>query len=39
FQGWRYLEEADAPPDLPKTVRAEGMSEKMRRDLAELGLL
>jgi hypothetical protein len=39
FQGWRYLEEADAPPDLPKTARAEGMSEKMRRDLAELGLL
>ena len=39
FQGWRYLEEADAPPDLPRTARAEGMSEKMRRDLAELGLL
>jgi len=39
FQGWRYLEAADAPPDLPKTARAEGMSEKMRRDLAELGLL
>ena len=39
FQGWRYLEEADAPPDMPKTARAEGMSEKMRRDLAELGLL
>jgi hypothetical protein len=39
FQGWRYLEDADAPPDLPKTARAEGMSEKMRRDLAELGLL
>ena len=39
FQGWRYLEAADAPPDIPKTARAEGMSEKMRRDLAELGLL
>ncbi len=39
FQGWRYLEEADAPPDLPKTGRAEGMPEKMRRELAELGLL
>ena len=39
FQGWRYLEEADAPPDLPKTARASGMSDKMRRELAELGLL
>jgi len=39
FQGWRYLEEADAPPDLPKAVKTEGLSEKMRRELAELGLL
>ena len=39
FQGWRYLDESDAPPDLPKSVRAEGLSAKMRRDLAELGLL
>ena len=39
FQGWRYLEEADSPPDLPKTARVEGMTEKMRRELAELGLL
>jgi hypothetical protein len=39
FQGWRYLEEADSPPDLAKSARVEGMPEKMRRDLAELGLL
>ena len=39
FQGWRYLEEADSPPDLPKTAKVEGMPEKMRRELAELGLL
>lgn len=39
FQGWRYLEASDAPPDLPKAARAEGMPEKMRRELAELGLL
>lgn len=39
FQGWRYLEEQDAPPDLPKARRGEGLSDRMRRDLAELGLL
>lgn len=39
FQGWRYLEEADSPPDLPKSMKVEGMPEKMRRELAELGLL
>lgn len=39
FQGWRYLQESDAPPDLPKSGRAEGMPETMRRELAELGLL
>lgn len=39
FQGWRYLEQADSPPDLPKSAKVEGMPEKMRRELAELGLL
>jgi hypothetical protein len=39
FQGWRYLEESDAPPDLPKGGSAKGITEKMRRELAELGLL
>lgn len=39
FQGWRYLEEADAPPDLPKSAKVEGMPGKMRRELSELGLL
>ena len=39
FQGWRYLEEADAPPDLPKLAKVEGMPGKMRRELSELGLL
>lgn len=39
FQGWRYFDPADAPPDLPRTARAGGMSEKMRRELGELGLL
>ena len=39
FQGWRYLEEQDAPPDLGSKATAAGISEEMRRDLAELGLL
>jgi hypothetical protein len=39
FQGWRYLEAADAPPDLPKGGDGKGMPEKLRRELAELGLL
>ncbi|MGX7745148.1 DUF1489 family protein [Rhodopseudomonas parapalustris] len=40
FQGWRYLNAADAPPDLGRA--AEGiaaMPEAMRRELRELGLL
>ncbi len=39
FQGWRYLEAADAPRDLPKGAAAKGITEKMRRELSELGLL
>jgi hypothetical protein len=39
FQGWRYLEAADSPPDLPNGAKAAGMPEKMRRELSELGLL
>lgn len=39
FQGWRYLEADDAPPDLKKGEVPDGMSEAMRRELAALGLL
>ncbi len=40
FQGWRYLEAADAPPDLGKAGKELAhLPPKMRRDLAELGLL
>lgn len=39
FQGWRYLEAADSPPDLAKGTGKAGLSDKMRRELAELGLL
>jgi hypothetical protein len=37
FQGWRYLEPKDAPPDLSKG--SADMPDKLRRELAELGLL
>jgi hypothetical protein len=40
FQGWRYLEPDDAPPDLGRSEKGlAGLPPKMRRDLAELGLL
>lgn len=39
FQGWRYLKAADAPPDLRKGAKATGIPPKMRKELAELGLL
>lgn len=41
FQGWRYLTDDDAPPDLADGAGAgmSGMPPRMRRELAELGLL
>lgn len=39
FQGWRYLEVQDAPPDLRKTKGAENLPEALQRELAALGLL
>lgn len=42
FQGWRYLANEDAPADMGNgrnTSNLADMSAKMRRDLAELGLL
>ncbi len=44
FQGWRYLEAAEAPPDLARGAAASAkevaaMPARMRRELAELGLL
>lgn len=39
FQGWRYLEEKDAPPDLAQTRGAENLPEALQRELAALGLL
>jgi len=41
FQGWRYLQAADAPPDLAKGAGDDvaAMPPVMRRQLAELGLI
>jgi hypothetical protein len=39
FQGWRYLDGADAPPDLSARDQATDLPPKMRKELAELGLL
>lgn len=40
FQGWRYLEAADAPPDLPSGDSPEDtMPSAMAEELRDLGLL
>jgi hypothetical protein len=40
FQGWRYLEVADAPPDvIGAAAKAEEMPGKMAAELRDLGLL
>ncbi len=42
FQGWRYLQAADAPPDRVAGAAAEGeanLPTTLRRELRELGLL
>jgi len=40
FQGWRYLDPKDAPPDLTESASGLAvMPENLRRELRELGLL
>lgn len=39
FQGWRYLQPKDAPPDLRQGDDTAAMPEEMRQELARLGLL
>ena len=39
FQGWRYLDPKDAPPDLRQAKGAKGLPEALQRELASLGLL
>jgi hypothetical protein len=39
FQGWRYLDLGDAPPDLPPSPAGDELPPKLRAELAALGLL
>jgi hypothetical protein len=39
FQGWRYFEPKDAPPDLVAAAGDKNLPEMLRRELAALGLL
>ncbi len=39
FQGWRYLNAEDAPPDLSKSAQRAGIPVEMRAELADLGLI
>jgi hypothetical protein len=39
FQGWRYLQPKDAPPDITDPKSAKNLPEDLKSELAELGLL
>lgn len=39
FQGWRYLEAEDAPPDVKLAAGGKGLPEALQQELAALGLL
>ncbi len=39
FQGWRYLDEKDAPPDQARRGNDSALPEELKRALSALGLL
>lgn len=39
FQGWRYLDQNDAPPDMARRRGEDQLPEDMARELAALGLI
>jgi hypothetical protein len=39
FQGWRYFDPKDAPPDVGAVKGAKGLPEALQQELAALGLL
>jgi hypothetical protein len=39
FQGWRYLQPKDAPPDITDPRSAKNLPEALKVELADLGLL
>ena len=39
FQGWRYLNPEDAPPDLPKSRESENLPPELSAALSDIGLI
>ena len=39
FQGWRYFDDKDVPPDIAEVKGAKGLPDALKRELATLGLL
>jgi hypothetical protein len=39
FQGWRYFDPKDAPPDIGSVKGSKGLPEALQQELAALGLL